>query len=184
MAFGDRGRPAENKTHVSRRTERVGNLIRSIIADAIQNRLSDPRISSMTSLMRVEVSEDFSVARVFVSVMAPDARRKLCLRGLQSAAGHLRRMLGSELRLRKIPTLDFRLDESLRHGFETVQVIDRVMQELGEAPEWEQAAEEGDAPPEASCKTQPKEGPGVSEDGPVNGGKPSVSGRESAREDA
>ena len=48
-------------------------MIRSIVADAIQNRLNDPRILPLTSITRVAVSDDFSLARIYVSVMAPDA---------------------------------------------------------------------------------------------------------------
>ena len=127
---------------MSRRTERVASLIRTIIADAIQNRLNDPRIPVITSITRVEVSDDFSVARVFVSVMAAEAQRKLCVEALRSAAGLLRRELAPELRLRKIPALQFRLDDSLRRGFETVTAIDEAMRELGEVPEWERDEEE------------------------------------------
>ncbi|MCK4340393.1 MAG: 30S ribosome-binding factor RbfA [Phycisphaerae bacterium] len=121
-----------------RRTERVSSLIRTIIAEAIQTRLSDPRIPPITSITRVEVSADFSVARVFVSVLATDvedeARRKikreLCLSALRSASGYLRRLLGRELTLRKTPVLDFQLDESVQGSIETIQLIDRVMEEL------------------------------------------------------
>ena len=131
---------------VSRRTERVASLIRSVIADAIQTRLADPRIPTITSLTRVVVSDDFSVARIFVSVMAPEAQRQLCLTALRSAAGLLRRLLAPELHLRKIPQLVFELDESVRKGFETVAVIDAAMRELGQVPAWEaeDAADEDD----------------------------------------
>jgi ribosome-binding factor A len=157
-----------NEVNVSRRTERVGHLIRLILAQTIQNRLSDPRIPTITSVTRVEVSDDFSVARVFVSVMAPEAQRKLCLTALRKASGLFRRVLAPELSMRKIPALEFRLDDSLRRGFETVAVIDRAMRELGQVPEWERdedeetaAGEEGDAPacggPEARQPTPDRE---------------------------
>jgi ribosome-binding factor A len=133
---------------VSRRTERVGNLIREIIAEAIQNRLSDPRIPPITSITRIQVSEDFSVACVYVSVMAPEAQRRLCLAGLQSASGLLRRLLAPELRLRKVPWLDFRLDDSVRRSFEIVTAVDGAMRELGQPPEWEQDQEEPQRPSE------------------------------------
>ena len=126
-----------NGFDVSRRTERVGSLIRTIIAEAIQTRLADPRIPTITSITRVVVSDDFSVARIFVSVMATEVHRNLCLTALRSAHGLLRRMLAPELHLRKIPLLVFELDESVRKGFETVEVIDAAMRELGEVPEWE-----------------------------------------------
>ncbi len=130
---------------MSRRCERLGHLIRSILADAIRNRLSDPRIPLLTSITRVEVSDDFAVARVHVSVMAAEPQRKLCVTALQKAAGRLRRILAPELRLRTIPSLVFRLDDSLRQGFETLAVIDHAMRELGEVPEWEREDADLDA---------------------------------------
>jgi len=127
---------------VSRRTERVGNLIRHLVADTIQNRLSDPRIPTITSVTRVDVSDDFSVAHVYVSVMATEPQRKLFLTALRKASGLFRRILAPQLSLRKIPALDFRLDDSVRQGFETVEVIDRAMRELGEVPQWERDEDE------------------------------------------
>jgi ribosome-binding factor A len=126
-----------NGFNVSRRTEKVASLIRTVIAEAIQTRLADPRIPTITSITRVVVSDDFSVARIFVSVMAPEAQRNLCLTALRSAATMLRRILAPELQLRKIPLLVFELDESLRKGLETLEVIDAAMRELGEVPAWE-----------------------------------------------
>lgn len=110
----------------SRRVERVASLLRKVLAEAIQTRLHDPRIPTITSITRVEVSADFSVARVHVSVLDTPARQALCIRALQSSAGHLRRLLRPHLRLRTIPALDFRLDDSLKRGFETCQILDRL----------------------------------------------------------
>lgn len=122
---------------MTRRTDRIGSLIRSLIAEAIQMRLSDPRIAPITSITRVEVSADLSLARIFVSVLAPVPQRRLCVEALQSAAGHLRRLIGPELSVRKTPMLHFELDESVQRSIETVETIDRVMRELGEVPVWE-----------------------------------------------
>ncbi len=119
---------------MSRRMERVASLIRGILADAIQNRLSDPRIEPLTSITRVEVSADLSVAHVYVSVMAEGARRELSVSALQHAAGRLRSLVAREVTLRQTPQLDFRLDESVQRSFETVQQLDRMMQELDEGP--------------------------------------------------
>lgn len=120
---------------MSRRTERIGSVIRSVIAEAIQSRLSDPRILPLTSITRVDVTEDLQLARVHVSVLAPPARRTLCVEALQSAAGRLRRLLAPELRLRKLPTLEFHLDESVQHAFTTVEAIDAAMREYRDADE-------------------------------------------------
>jgi ribosome-binding factor A len=117
---------------VSRRTERIGSLLRAVLAEAIRNRLNDPRIEPLTSITRVEVSADLSVAHVYVSVMAEGARRELSVETLRHAAGRLRCMVAERVALRQTPELDFRLDESVRRSFETVQRLDRMMAELDE----------------------------------------------------
>jgi ribosome-binding factor A len=125
---------------VSRRTQRIANLIRGIVAEAIGQRLSDPRIEALTSVTRVEVSADMSAARVFVSVLASEPRRKLCVLALQHAAGRIRSMVAEQTAWRQVPQLHFSLDESLRQSFETVQALDVIMNELREASADEPAA--------------------------------------------
>lgn len=121
---------------------RVAHLIRSILAEAMREKLSDPRLDAMISITRVEISPDFSSAHVHVSVMANEARRNLAVQALQSASGKLRSMVAEQISMRTVPWLTFHLDDSLRKGFETVQIIDRVM---GEYPD---SSVSDDAPPD------------------------------------
>lgn len=114
---------------VSRRQERIGSEIRRLLAHALTARISDPRIEPFTSITRVRVSPDMSVAHVHVSVMAREARRDLCLRALRGAAGRLRTIVAEQLTLRQTPALLFHLDDSVRGAFETVQAIERAMEE-------------------------------------------------------
>lgn len=145
---------------VSRRTERVGNLIRNILANALRTELSDPRIEPLTSITRVTISPDFSIAFVYVSVMAPEARRELCLRALRHSAGRLRHVVGEQVALRIVPRIEFRLDDSVRRGAEMVNELDRLMAEMGERPAFtaeDDAEEPGidaleDADPAASVR--------------------------------
>lgn len=127
---------------MSRRTERIGSLIRDILANLIQSRLNDPRIERFTSITRVDVSPDLSVATVHVTVMAPETRRALTLAALQSAASRLRGFLADELVMRKLPRLVFRIDDSVRTAAEMVNHLDQLRQERGEKPDWEVEAEE------------------------------------------
>lgn len=111
-------------------------MIRSIVAEAILTRLSDPRIAPVTSVTRVDVSPDFSTAQIHVSVMADEAQRKLTLRGLEHAGGRLRAMVGEQITLRKVPRLIFKLDDSVRRGAEMVETLDALMEAQGEQPSW------------------------------------------------
>lgn len=129
---------------MSRRSERVASLIRSIVAEALQRHVSDPRLETLTSITRVEVSADLSVAKLYVSVMDEnEARRKLAIEALRSASGRLRRLVGEQVTLRQVPELIFRLDDSVRKGMETVRIIDETMREYDAA----ETSDSADAPP-------------------------------------
>lgn len=117
---------------MSHRTERVGNLIRGILAEAIQSQLNDPRLEPLTTITRVDVSGDLSLARVYVSVLAPESRRRLSVAALQQASKRLRGMVREHLVARTIPQLEFILDDSLRRGHETLTRLDEVMAEHNE----------------------------------------------------
>lgn len=95
----------------------------------MREKLNDPRLDAMISITRVEISPDFSSAHVHVSVMANEARRNLAVQALQSASGKLRSMVAEQISMRTVPWLTFHLDDSLRKGMETVQIIDRLMEE-------------------------------------------------------
>jgi len=125
---------------MSRRTQRVASVIRSVVSSAISTRLSDPRIERLTSITRVDVAADFSLATLYVSVFAREAQQRLCVAALQSSAPRLRSLIGRELRLRQVPELVFRLDDSLKKSFATVEAIDRAMVDSGVLPEWREEA--------------------------------------------
>jgi len=132
---------------MSRRTQRLSSLIRRILADAIQTRLSDPRIAPFTSITRVEVAADLTIATVYVSVMAQrETAGRLTVEALESAAGRLRSRLADELTVRRVPELRFRYDESLQGAFETVRVIESLVGE--HAPAAEGAGSETDEQPD------------------------------------
>lgn len=164
--------------------ERIGNMIRAVVANAIQTRLHDPRLPLITSVTRVDVAEDLSVAKVHVSVMAPPARQALAVEALQNAAGVLRRLLGPELRISKIPHLLFKLDESVQRGLKTLAAIEGAMRELGEKPEWERepddAAEAG--APDETGGAAPGTADEVERTAPAGGAGPEL-GQHSSEED-
>ena len=131
---------------MSRRMQRVGSLIREVLADAIQRRLSDPRIPPLTSITRVEVAPDLTVAKVFISVMGTDGQQSAAVHALDAATGRLRHEIAAATELRTTPELVFRLDNSLQTGAATIEAIDEAMRELGEAPPWEQDESDGADP--------------------------------------
>lgn len=109
---------------MSHRKDRLAHVVRDVVSDAIANRVSDPRISGLTSVTRVEMSPDLKVANVHVSVMGSDADARTTLRGLTSARGMIQTRLARQLDIRQCPMIRFRLDDAFKGGLETLRQIE------------------------------------------------------------
>lgn len=95
------------------RMDRLTEDIHRELTDILRG-LKDPRIGGLVSIVRVEVSNDLSYARVHVSDMGGDVQQ--AVQGLKSAAGFVRRELSSRLHIRKTPELRFVADTSMEHS--------------------------------------------------------------------
>ena len=114
---------------MTRRTERIQELLREELSDLIMRELRDPRLDGLISLTRVEVSPDLTSARIFVSVMSETAEPQEALKALQSASGYLHKELVHRLDLRKVPFLEFRLDTSISEGAAVLAHIEQARRE-------------------------------------------------------
>ncbi len=109
------------------------------------SKIADPRIDpGRTSITRVEVPEDLLTARVYISVMGTDAQTRKTLRGLQDSAGRLQDLISREVRLRHTPKLLFEVDERFKKTLETLDVIERAMDEIRQKEQAHQADEADD----------------------------------------
>ena len=88
--------------------------------------LSDPRIGLVT-ITGVRASPDLSQARVFVSVLGSERKRRQSLEGLQAAHGVLQARIGRELHLKRTPQLTFEYDPSVEHGVRISRLIDELV---------------------------------------------------------
>ena len=87
--------------------------------------LKDPRIGFVT-VTGVETSPDLRHARVFVSVLGSESKRRDTLAGLNSAHGVLQARIGREVRLKRTPRLSFEYDPSVERGVRMSQLIDEL----------------------------------------------------------
>ena len=112
---------------MTRRTERVGESIREELARVLREEATDPRLRLVT-LLRVDVAPDLTQALVFWSAMeAPGAPSVDEVdAGLCAAAPFLRRRLAGVLRLRRMPSLEFRHDPSLALGARTLALLHEI----------------------------------------------------------
>ncbi|TAN42180.1 MAG: 30S ribosome-binding factor RbfA [Nitrospirae bacterium] len=112
-----------------KRSQRVGDLIREEIAEIIMNKLKDPRIGFVT-VTGVDLSPDMKSARIFVSILKEEEQGH-SLEALNSSRAFMRSILGKRLRMKYIPHLDFKLDESINYGFK----IDKILKDIREKDE-------------------------------------------------
>jgi len=94
------------------RPDRVADQIRAELALLLTRDVHDPGIGFVT-LTRVQLSADLQLARVYYTALGDAAARKRTMRALERASPFLRRQIGSRLRLRRVPELDFRYDDSI-----------------------------------------------------------------------
>ncbi len=106
----------------SYRVERTAEDIRFQLGNLIRE-LKDPRISGMLSVVKIDLSSDFSFCKVYVSSLEGIERAKEAVRGLESAAGYIRREIGSRLKLRHVPSFQFVADDSIEHSAEISKLI-------------------------------------------------------------
>ena len=86
--------------------------------------VKDPRVSSMLSIVRVELAGDGSHCKVVVSSLLGMDDAKESVKGLRSAAGFIRRELFARLKMRKSPELHFIADDSIARGAEVTKKLE------------------------------------------------------------
>ena len=111
---------------MSRRTERIDDLLRAELSELMLRKVHDPRIG-MVVISSVQVSADLRHAIVRVSVMGDEAHRQACLEALVHAKGFLRSQLAHRLRhLRVTPELDFELDRGAEHSQHIADILEEL----------------------------------------------------------
>ena len=110
----------------STRPSRVGDQLRAEIADLLARQVHDPGIGFLT-ITHVHVSPDLQVARVYYTTLGDEKARRETARALGRATPFLRRQIGSRLRLKRVPLLEFFFDESIERG----DRIERLLNDIG-----------------------------------------------------
>jgi len=87
--------------------------------------VKDPRVGFVT-VTGVKVTDDLHLATVYFSIIGGEAERKGAEAGLNSAKGFLRREIGKVLRMRHVPDLMFRFDESVEYGSRIESLLKQI----------------------------------------------------------
>jgi ribosome-binding factor A len=113
---------------ITPRIARLRELMKKVVSEILQREMKDPRIG-FVSVTDVELSADLRHAKVFVSIFGDAAAKTRTMEGLTSAQGFVRTELAHRIRLRRIPEVLFRIDESIERGAR----VNRILRQVSDA---------------------------------------------------
>ena len=108
------------------RSRKIEELIKVKLSSLLLKDVKDPRLDTFITILNVSLSKDGRSAKVLVSIIGTKKKKDAAMRGLESAGGYIQKRLSKEMRLRYMPHLMFKLDDSTE---ETV----RLVYKLGES---------------------------------------------------
>jgi len=109
-----------------KRSDRVSSQIQRELAELVRVELADPRLG-MVTVQAVEVARDFAHAKIFFTTLGGEMDQLEVTRYLKKAAPMLRHLLASRVRMRIIPELHFKYDESIERGNRLSALIDKAV---------------------------------------------------------
>lgn len=104
------------------RTDRISEEIKKELAQLLRE-LKDPRIPEFLSIISLRVTKDLKFAKVYVSAFGSEADTASAVKGLNSAAGYIRREIGRRVELRTVPEFTFVADDSIAYGAHINEIL-------------------------------------------------------------
>lgn len=105
--------------------QQLASAIERALREVIAHGFQDPRIAGLVTVTNVHISGDGKDATVGISVL-PAEKGELTLHGLRAAARHIRREVGDLVRVRSMPLLHFRDDQSLKKQAQVLSVLEQT----------------------------------------------------------
>jgi ribosome-binding factor A len=109
-----------------KRTDRVAEQLQREVAQIIQFELKDPRLG-MVTVCAADISRDLYHATLFVTFLGiDDDQIDDAVLILNEAAGYIRKLVGQRMRLRTVPQLKFKYDQSVQRGRQLTDLIKKA----------------------------------------------------------
>jgi ribosome-binding factor A len=104
------------------RQDRIAEAIRQEVSLIIHDKLKDPRLGFVT-IIRVEMTNDLRLAKVFYSVLGKEEDHKKTQDALDSALGFIRSLVAKRLNLRLATELIFKEDRSTEYSVRIEELL-------------------------------------------------------------
>lgn len=110
----------------SNRMIRINDEIRKEISEILRADMKDPRIGVITSVIKVDTTNDLKYCKVYISILGDDDKKQEVMEVIKGASGYIRSLIANRINLRVTPELKFILDDSLEYSFK----IDKIIKDI------------------------------------------------------
>ncbi|MFQ5963130.1 MAG: 30S ribosome-binding factor RbfA [Candidatus Scalinduaceae bacterium] len=111
---------------MTRRIERVGEIIKQEVSKIILYKLNDPRINLVT-VTKVKPSPDLRTAKIYVTMSGNESEQNRTLDILKRAKGYIQSEITLRLKMRFTPSLSFYLDDTERKSSHILKLIEKAV---------------------------------------------------------
>ena len=115
---------------MTERTVRLNSLLKEVISEVIRRDIHHvPLLNELVTITRVEITSDLAYAKVYISVIGDDKKKKLVQTQLQDLAGPISRIARSKVTMRLFPHLDFFVDHDLDKQLHMEELLHKISKE-------------------------------------------------------
>ena len=107
------------------RKDRIASVLIRAVSEIIEHEIKDPRLGLVT-ITTVDVSSDLKKATVYFSSLND---KNMALATLSRAKGYIRTELADRVRMKYIPDIEFKIDNSYEYGKKIDALIDEISQD-------------------------------------------------------
>lgn len=105
------------------RNKKISEEIKKIVSQIMMFEIKDPRVSKLSSITHVDVTNDLRYATIYISVFDPKHNVEKHIDGLNSAKGFIRKEIGKQIKLHYTPEPIFKADDSIEHGMHINEIL-------------------------------------------------------------
>lgn len=105
------------------RNRKINEEIRKIVSHIMMFEIKDPRVSKLSSITHVDVTNDLRYVTIYISVFDPKHNLEQHIEGLNSAKGFIRKEIGNKVKLHYTPEPIFKADDSIEHGMHINEIL-------------------------------------------------------------
>lgn len=115
---------------MAQRQARAAALVQEVVSELLFRRIKDPRIG-FVSVVKVDITRDVSLAKVFVSVLGTAEEKEQTMQGLRSAQGLIRSEVAKALGMRRALEIQFVLDEGIEYSIRVSKLLSEIRHDAG-----------------------------------------------------